>query len=53
MKTEVLCLLCHGTQDAISPEVKLKLKELYPKDRAVGYKEGDFRGLIRVKFSSL
>jgi len=53
MKTEMLCLLCHGNESAISPEVKNMLSELYPEDKATGYKEGDFRGLIRVKFTSL
>ncbi len=53
MKTEMLCLLCHGDGNAISPQVKSMLAELYPDDRATGYHEGDFRGLIRVKFRSL
>jgi hypothetical protein len=40
--TGQVCLSCHGT--AISPAVTAKLKELYPKDIATGYKEGDIRG---------
>lgn len=43
-----VCLTCHGTD--ISPAVTAKLKELYPKDIATGYKEGDIRGaFVAVK----
>jgi len=40
------CLQCHGTE--ISPAVSAKLTELYPQDKAVGYKEGDLRGAFVV-----
>jgi len=50
MKMEALCLLCHGGEQAIAQGVKGILSTLYPDDRATGYREGDFRGLIRVKF---
>lgn len=33
------CAACHGT--AIAPEVKDKLAELYPADKATGFKPGD------------
>ena len=36
------CLACHG--EAIKEPVAAKLKELYPDDRATGYKVGDIRG---------
>lgn len=36
------CLKCHG--EAIDPEVAEKLDELYPDDKARGFKEGDLRG---------
>ena len=46
--TGQVCLTCHGTD--ISPAVTAKLKELYPKDIATGYKEGDIRGaFVAVK----
>jgi hypothetical protein len=46
--TGQVCLTCHGT--TISPAVTAKLKELYPKDIATGYKEGDLRGaFVAVK----
>lgn len=53
MKMENLCLLCHGDAATIPPNVQTKLHELYPNDKATGYKEGDFRGLIRVRFNKL
>ncbi|HYG88878.1 MAG TPA: DUF3365 domain-containing protein [Azospirillum sp.] len=40
--TGELCLTCHG--DALRPEVKAKLDELYPGDAATGFKAGDMRG---------
>ena len=44
-----VCLKCHG--DNVSDELKSKIKEAYPKDMALGFKNGDFRGVIvsRVK----
>lgn len=44
--TASLCLACHGTH--ISSEVDTKLKELYPKDTARGYQEGDLRGAFTI-----
>ncbi|MFC1690106.1 DUF3365 domain-containing protein [Pseudomonadota bacterium] len=41
-----LCLNCHGTE--LSPEVASKLAELYPQDRAVGYRTGEIRGAFVV-----
>ena len=36
------CLTCHGTE--LIPEIKAKLEELYPDDKATGFKVGDLRG---------
>jgi len=44
--TGEVCLKCHGTE--ISPAVTAKLTELYPDDKATGYKEGDLRGAFVV-----
>lgn len=41
------CLKCHGEQ--LDPAVQAKLKELYPQDRATGYKTGDLRGAFTVR----
>jgi hypothetical protein len=43
---EAQCLLCHG--ENISSEVQNKIKALYPKDQAVGFKEGEFRGFVWI-----
>jgi hypothetical protein len=40
------CLACHG--EAIKEPVKAKLAELYPADKATGYKEGDIRGAFTL-----
>ncbi|MGF1546435.1 MAG: DUF3365 domain-containing protein [Thiotrichales bacterium] len=40
------CLGCHGTE--IKPEVQAKITELYPSDKATGYKTGDLRGAFVV-----
>ncbi|RTZ59200.1 MAG: hypothetical protein DSZ32_05650 [Gammaproteobacteria bacterium] len=45
--TGAICLTCHG--EKLAPEVEAKLKELYPEDQALGYKEGDIRGAFTIK----
>jgi len=50
LKVLKLCLTCHGTPGKdIKPEVYEAIKRRYPEDRATGYKEGDFRGVVRVE----
>jgi len=41
---EPICLNCHGSQ--LSPGVQEVLQKEYPHDQAVGFKAGDFRGLL-------
>ncbi|WP_338411399.1 DUF3365 domain-containing protein [Pseudoalteromonas nigrifaciens] len=41
------CLACHGSE--LKPEVKNKLTELYPSDKATGFNLGDIRGAFVVK----
>lgn len=48
MKVKAICLNCHGSDKKINPETLQEIKKLYPDDKAVDYKEGDFRGLIRI-----
>lgn len=48
--TEKVCLNCHGG-DNVKAEVNAKLKELYPEDRARGFKEGDLRGAFTLSKS--
>jgi len=44
--TAAACLQCHGRPAGL---LKSKLEELYPKDRATGYRLGEFRGFVWVK----
>ncbi|MCB0422086.1 MAG: DUF3365 domain-containing protein [Bdellovibrionales bacterium] len=39
-----MCLNCHGQN--LKTEVAQKIKALYPKDQATGFKEGEFRGFF-------
>ena len=45
------CMTCHG---AVGGEVSIKtdslIKSYYPNDKAVGYKEGDLRGIWSIAF---
>lgn len=41
--TKSMCLQCHGN---LQGSVKKKINQLYPKDQAVGFKLGEFRGLF-------
>jgi len=41
-----MCLACHGNSEQISPEVKAKLSELYPHDKAINYQVGQLRGAV-------
>lgn len=38
------CLRCHGKVNAVLPETIKRIREVYPKDAAIGYEVGDLRG---------
>lgn len=44
--TKGLCLTCHG--EALTEPVKATLAELYPEDKATGFKVGDIRGAFSI-----
>ena len=44
--TGKLCLKCHG--EKVDAKVEAKLAELYPDDKARGFKQGDLRGAFVV-----
>jgi len=46
-----LCLTCHG--DSVAPDLASRVKELYPQDRATGFRVGDLRGVFWVEFPSV
>jgi hypothetical protein len=41
-----MCLACHGNSEHISTDVKAKLSELYPNDKAINYQAGQLRGAV-------
>jgi len=43
---QAMCLACHGNSEQINPEVKAKLSELYPHDKAINYQAGQLRGAV-------
>ncbi|MDX1334227.1 MAG: DUF3365 domain-containing protein [Gammaproteobacteria bacterium] len=44
--TAKVCLNCHAAE--IDAKVEAKINELYPEDKARGYKEGDIRGAFTI-----
>ncbi len=47
---KTMCLGCHG--ENVPEPIQERIREYYPDDRAVGFEEGDFRGLFWVEFQS-
>jgi hypothetical protein len=43
------CVACHGTADQISANVRIRLNEEYPNDKAIGYTPGQIRGAVSIK----
>jgi hypothetical protein len=48
LPTQAFCTSCHGPVDELDPAVLALLREHYPEDQAVGFREGDLRGVVRV-----
>ena len=44
--TQAPCLICHGSN--LSQNVKTKIEELYPEDRATGFSHGELRGAFTI-----
>ncbi|HMO14332.1 MAG TPA: DUF3365 domain-containing protein [Pirellulaceae bacterium] len=49
IRLQEVCLLCHGTPTNLAPGVPEKLAELYPDDKAVGYRDGELRGWFWIE----
>lgn len=47
---QAMCLNCHGNKEQVQPATLNMIKSKYPDDLAIGYKEGDLRGLWHVTF---
>jgi hypothetical protein len=46
------CLKCHGTPGReLDAEAYAKIQQLYPQDEAMGYSEGEFRGLWSLRWA--
>ncbi len=45
---EKVCLTCHGDTATMNEQVRRALAATYQDDKATGYREGDFRGIISV-----
>jgi hypothetical protein len=43
------CSPCHGIEEQLNPRVRAELKDRYPKDQAIGFRDGDLRGWIWVE----
>jgi len=50
IKLKQQCIVCHGSNDFVSPDVRQKIKEHYPTDLARNYKKGDLRGAWVITF---
>lgn len=49
--TNMMCLQCHGNpNEQIEPETMTVLKNLYPKDKAIGYGTNELRGIWSINF---
>ncbi len=47
------CLQCHGKpQKDVKPAVYTKIKQLYPNDKAVGYKSNELRGIWVIEMKN-
>ena len=50
---QAMCLNCHGSPDLdIKPETWAAIQRNYPQDKAIGYAEGDLRGIWHIIFRS-
>ncbi len=48
---KINCLACHGKVDEfVSGSTDSIIRSLYPKDKAIGYSEGDLRGIWSIEF---
>ncbi len=48
--TQARCLTCHGPVGQIPAPVHAILKQQYPFDAATGYRQGDLRGAVSIKY---
>ena len=44
-----VCLKCHGDPGRMAPELRERIRRLYPEDQATGFRAGDLRGAFSLK----
>jgi len=49
MAQRSICASCHGPADKFDPAVRSALRERYPADRAIGFRQGEIRGWFWVE----
>ena len=42
--TAGICVQCHGERASLDPATLAAIEKRYPRDQAVGFREGDLRG---------
>lgn len=50
IKTNEMCLQCHGKKESLAESVRSKIGELYPDDKATGYDMNQIRGIWSIEF---
>lgn len=50
IKTNEMCLQCHGKKESLAESVNNKLANLYPNDKATGYNINEIRGIWSIEF---
>lgn len=54
IESNKMCLQCHGDANKdITPQVMDKIRQLYPNDVAIGYTEGQIRGVFVVQMNKI
>ena len=51
LPTQAECLACHGTDKHMNEDALARIRELYPDDKATGFRPGQIRGAITMKKS--
>ena len=51
IKVNSFCLQCHGVEgETLKEEDYIAIKASYPEDKAIGYVDGDLRGMWSIEF---
>lgn len=53
IRLKAACVMCHGTNEQVTPDVKAAIAANYPDDQATGFKENDLRGYFWVEVAKI